>query len=373
MQKRDFYPNRDSYRKIEDFLIDTSFRNWVKGDEDPTNWSEWTVENPYRAKLVEEARLWILAMKVEQTNLSDQETQHALQKIWNHIGRSTQVPINKFNWQLTWFRAASAILVLGVASILYYTNFSSNHHESTITYQELVNEDSNGLIEQTNNSDKAQLITLSDASSVLLQPNSKLSYPKIFARNERKVYLSGEGFFEISKDPHKPFYVYANETVTKVYGTSFRVIAYANKPNVDVLVRTGKVSVSSNQNIRNATLDEIMLLPNQAARFVRKKQLFEKILDFTQDKPLLATTNTMEQLSFDFKDIPVQQIFKTLEQAYLITIDFPQDKMKKCYLTTSLVDVPLPEKLKIICESLGNNSRYEMNGNNIKIISNGCN
>ena len=95
-------------------------------------------------------------------------------------------------------------------------------------------------------------------------------------------------------------------------------------------------------------------------------------MDITQDKPLLAAINTMEQLSFDFKDIPVLQIFKTLEQGYLITIDFPEDKLKECYLTTSLSDVPLPEKLKIICESLGNNSRYEMNGHYIKIISNGC-
>lgn len=137
-------------------------------------------------------------------------------------------------------------------------------------------------------------------------------------------------------------------------------------------MRTGKVKVCSNQNIRNAALEEVMLLPNQAARFVRKEQIFEKILDITQDKPLLASTNTMEQLSFDFKDIPVNQIFKTLEQAYLITIDFPEEKLKECYLTTSLSDVPLPEKLKIICESLGSNSRYEMNGNYIKIISNGC-
>ena len=44
-----------------------------------------------------------------------------------------------------------------------------------------------------------------------------------------------------------------------------------------------------------------------------------------------------------------------------------------CYLTSSLIDEPLPEKLKIICESLGKNTRYEMNGNHIKIISNGCN
>jgi hypothetical protein len=62
-----------------------------------------------------------------------------------------------------------------------------------------------------------------------------------------------------------------------------------------------------------------------------------------------------------------------LEQAYLVTIDFPAGKLEGCYLTTSLSDMPLPEKLKIICESLGYNTRYEMNGNHIIIISNGCN
>jgi len=363
--------NRDSYNKIEDFLSDESFQKWVKGNDDPLNWSEWTVENPYRAKLVEEARMWILAMATKETTLSNQETQKALQKVWKKIGSSNEKLPFRAIWHHKWFRTAAAVFVVGLATFFYYANLSSPQN-TTITYQELVKSDLNGLIEQTNNSDKPQLITLSDASSVLLQPNSKLSYPKIFTGNERKVYLSGEGFFEISKDPNRAFYVYANETVTKVFGTSFRVIAYANQPNVEVLVRTGKVKVSSNQNIRNATLEEVMLLPNQAARFVRKEQLFEKILDITQDKPLLASTNTMEQLSFDFKDIPVHQIFKTLEQGYLITIDFPEEKLKECYLTTSLSDVPLPEKLKIICESLGNNSRYEMNGNYIKIISNGC-
>lgn len=362
---------RDSYKKIEDFLLDESFQKWVKGNKDPSNWSEWTVENPYRAKLVEGARLWMFGMKVERTRLTNQETQKALQKVWKKIGGSNEERPVKAIWQNTWFRTAAAVFVIGLATLLYYANLSGPQNE-TITYQELVKSNLNGLIEQTNNSDKPELITLSDASSVLLQPNSKLSYPKIFTGKERKVYLSGEGFFEISKDPNRAFYVYANETVTKVFGTSFRVIAYANQPNVEVLVRTGKVKVSSNQNIRNASSEEVMLLPNQAARFVRKEQLFEKILDITQDKPLLATTNTMEQLSFDFKDIPVHQIFKTLEQAYLITIDFPEEKLKECYLTTSLIDVPLPEKLKIICESLGSNSRYEMNGNYIKIISNGC-
>lgn len=366
---------RDSYDKVDDFLSDESFQLWIRRNIDQENWTDWTVENSFRAKLVEEARLWILATQVRETPFDFSETQIALQKTWKTIRdkESEKNSPSYENWQFLWFKAAAAILVIGLGTFFYCFESSSPTNKTTITYQDLVKKESSGLIEQTNNSDKPQIITLSDASSVLLQPKSKLSYPKIFTGSERKVYLSGEGFFEISKDPNNPFYVYANETVTKVYGTSFRVIAYANQPNVEVLVRTGRVKVSSNQNLANASNEEVMLLPNQAARFVRKEQLFEKIIDITQDKPLLAATNTMEQLSFDFKDIPVQQIFKTLEQAYLITIDFPEEKLKECYLTTSLIDVPLPEKLKIICESLGNNSRYEMNGNYIKIISNGCN
>ena len=364
---------RDSYQKIEDFLADASFRNWVKGNEDTANWSEWTVENPIRAKLVEEARVWMLAMKVEHTPISDQETNQALQTIWNQIDQASEEPSVQPIWRLMWFKAAAAVVVLGLASIVYNTNFLSNQSDSTITYQELISDETDGLIEQTNNSNKPQLITLSDASSVLLQPNSKLSYPKIFTGNERKVYLSGEGFFEISKDPNKPFYVYANETVTKVYGTSFRIVAFPNQSSVEVLVRTGKVKVSEIQKSKYSSVNEVTLYPNQAARFERNNQVFEKISDLSKDESLLLSAKSIERLNFEFRDTPVSQIFATLEQAYIVSIDFPEAKLTECYLTTSLIDEPLSEKLKIICESLGNGTRYEMNGNQIKIISNGCN
>jgi hypothetical protein len=63
---------------------------------------------------------------------------------------------------------------------------------------------------------------------------------------------------------------------------------------------------------------------------------------------------------------------RTIEKAYLITIDTPTVNLKDCYLTTSLSDGPLLEKLKIIYESLGNNTTHEMKDNQITIISNGC-
>jgi transmembrane sensor len=367
--------HRNYYIDIESFLADPSFQLWVRAQNDEQCWEEWTLENPKRAKLVEEARLWILAMKVSEESMNQETIESALESTWEKIevkNKSIHKPIIKL-WNTNWFKGVAAILIFGLLSgLMYQKYFESDAY--VLGYQDLIEENAGNLVEQTNNSNKPQIITLSDGSSILLQPNSKLSYPKTFAENERKVYLSGEGFFEISKNPKRPFYVYANEIVTKVVGTSFRIKAFSNEPNIEVLVRTGKVEVQSNSFAKNSKNQEVALLPNQAIRFTRKDLTFTKITDITQDKILSEDMKgTIEQLSFEFTDIPVYQIFKTIEQGYLVEIDFPEDKLKECYLTTSLSDQPLPEKLKIICVSIGNGTEYSMIGNHIIIKSNGCN
>jgi transmembrane sensor len=368
---------RNNYKEIEDFLADPSFQIWVRLKVDNQGWEEWTLENPNRAKLVEESRLWLLAMSVHHEEIPATIIESALESTWKKINEKEKQlsDIKKptiMLWQNNWLKGVAAVFIFGFISNWFYNNhFVLNNPEST--YNELIKDEYTGLVEQTNNSSKPQIITLSDGSSVLLKPNSKLSYPKIFNGNTRKVYLSGEAFFEISKNPKKPFFVYANEIVTKVVGTSFRIKAYSDLPNVEVIVRTGKVKVRSNPSITNSKEKEIILLPNQALRFKRQNLTFNKITDITQDESLVHTQGNIEQLSFEFTDIPIVQIFKTIEQAYHIKIDFPLEKLKNCHLTTSLNDQPLPEKLKIICKSVGNNTNYEMNGNQIIITSDGCN
>ncbi|QSB26332.1 FecR family protein [Flavobacterium sp. CLA17] len=371
MQKRNYYI------EIEDFLSDESFRTWILSKVDEQGWEEWTLENQQRAKLVEDARLLLLAMKVPYTIISSSALNTALQSTWIKIeeienrNKSTKSNAGRY-LKKYWLTGVAATLFFAFLSVWFFKNqFQTNN--TAVTYKELVNDNNEGLVEQTNNSDKPQVITLSDGSSVLLEPKSKLSYPKIFIGNKRKVYLSGEGFFEITKDSQKPFFVYANEIITKVVGTSFRVKAYSDQPNIEVLVRTGKVRVSSNELAANSKrMIEVVLLPNEALRFLRSDLSFNKITNITEDKMLAASVGNIEQLSFEFTDIPVDQIFKTIEQAYLVDIDFPKDKLKKCHLTTSLSDQPLSEKLRIICKSIGNDTSFEMNGNQIVITSQGC-
>ncbi|RTY81585.1 FecR family protein [Flavobacterium sp. ZB4P23] len=366
--------NRNNYIEIGDFLADESFKRWVLQQNDQQNWELWTLENPVRAKLVEEARVLIFAMKVPADDLSADAVQTALEATWHKIEnkkkttRKTKVLFLRNNW----IKGIAATLVFGLISTWFYHNFF-NANDGELNYNELIKENSDGLLEQTNNSNKSQVIILSDGSSVLLQPKSKLSYPKIFVGNERKVYLSGEGFFEISKDAKKPFLVYSNEIITKVIGTSFRIKSYENDSNVEVIVRTGIVKIHSNKSAFNSTKKEVILLPNQALRYGRKTLIFNKITNITQDESLTSALGDVEKLSFEFTDIPVVQIFRTIEQAYLVDIDFPENKLKECHITTSLTDQPLSEKLKIICESIGNNTTYQMNGNQISIQSIGCN
>jgi transmembrane sensor len=368
---------RNTYTEIEDFLSDESFQSWILFKIDNDGWEEWTLESRQRAKLVEDARLLLLAMQVQDKTLSASDIHRALQATWVKIEekenrKNLDKKSNVKSLRKYFLAGVAATILFGLTSVWFYkNNFSADH--KVVTYKELIDENSEGLVEQTNNSNKPQIITLSDGSSVLLQPESKLSYPKIFTGNERKVYLSGEGFFEISKNPKKPFYVYANEIVTKVVGTSFRVKAYSDQPDVEVLVRTGKVKVKSNDLVSKSDEKEIVLLPNQALRFLRSDLKFNKITNITQDVALAQSVGNIEQLSFEFSDIPVSQIFETIEQAYLVDIDYPKDKLKDCHLTTSLSDQPLTEKLKIVCKSIGNNTSFEMNGNQIIITSEGCN
>jgi len=89
-------------------------------------------------------------------------------------------------------------------------------------------------------------LTLIEGSTVWLNSKTKMKYPGVFT-NDRVVELDGEGFFDIAKDPEKPFIIKAGEYNLEVLGTSFNVESYRNSANFETALFTGRAKLFKNQ------------------------------------------------------------------------------------------------------------------------------
>jgi len=82
--------------------------------------------------------------------------------------------------------------------------------------------------------------TLPDGSVVFLSEGGKITHPRSFARDQRRVALEGEAFFEVTKDKRRPFIVETELTTIEVVGTSFRIRDVQDRP-FELTVRSGAV------------------------------------------------------------------------------------------------------------------------------------
>lgn len=76
-----------------------------------------------------------------------------------------------------------------------------------------------------------------------LNSETSLRYPANFDRESREVTIEGEAFFEVEKNPEKPFIVKTSELQVKVYGTSFNVKAYPKEKTIETTLIEGKLSI----------------------------------------------------------------------------------------------------------------------------------
>ena len=87
-------------------------------------------------------------------------------------------------------------------------------------------------------------IVLGDGTRVYLNAQTELRFPESFASSEQRlVYLSGEAYFEVTKNPSKPFVVQCKDYAVKVLGTSFNVNSYEGDETSKTTLATGKVEI----------------------------------------------------------------------------------------------------------------------------------
>ena len=126
--------------------------------------------------------------------------------------------------------------------------------------------------------DNVDVFNLPDGSTVYLNKDSKLTYPNKFEGDERVVILEGECFFDVKKNPDKPFIIFSGNTKTEVLGTTFNLRAYPEQENVEVMVLTGRVKFSR---ITDETENKKMVNLTK-----QKKGIYMKEEDVVKDEAL---------------------------------------------------------------------------------------
>lgn len=269
-----------------------------------------------------------------------------------------------------WLAAAMIFMAIGWLGLSYYNKPNEISYESLVqNTKDLTGE----IYEKENTTNTPMLVVLPDGSSVILQPNGKLGYsPTQYGKNNREIILSGEAFFEVQKNPNSPFFVYANELITKVLGTSFTIRANPSSSKTEVIVKTGKVAVFMQNDIDKKSklsdikLDGLILTPNQQISLDRTNPKIEKPAMVKEEQLNIP----IQKLSFEFEDAPVVEVLEELKKAYNVKIIYDKDKLSNCRLTAHLADEPLYEKIKLICFAL--EIDYEETDGGILIKSNGC-
>jgi transmembrane sensor len=350
---------------VEDFAANESFIDWVN-QSDPEAvkyWELYIAGHPEIAPVVEKARTLVINLKRTE-DIPEDDTQ--IQSIWAKIEARVEHKQTRVSSNRTRIAILASVIIVVSAGIWWQLQTGDSLPAADLyTYQ---NKKDN-YAEQINETGKPLRLQLADGSIVTLQDKSRLKYKSDYTNvTVREVYLLGDAFFEVTKDPYRPFIVHTNEVLTKVLGTSFRIQAPEGARNIIVSVKTGKVSVytASEDAEADDTKEGVILLPNQRVKYERAEQLFDKELVEIPEVVNPAVKST----DFNFDNTPIRTVFKVLEDAYGVEILYNEELMEKCFITAPLGSEPLFEKLKIICQTIGAN--YEVIDTRIIINSSGC-
>jgi ferric-dicitrate binding protein FerR (iron transport regulator) len=310
---------------------------------------------------------WYNSVAAKETVVfTEEELAQRKQQTWNKL--FAPAPKRLFPYS-NYIRYAAAILAIATVTCIFYTPFFNKNHQLTnknttaaikpgensavLTLangeridlkntrsgalaikagMEITNDTSNGVViyigskTGLESNDKAQTdqkglntittprggqyrLVLPDGSSILLNASSSLQFPDRFAVNNRTVSLiAGEAYFEVTKDPKKPFIVNTEGQQLTVLGTHFNISAYPDEPQKTTLIE-GQVSL-----LNSSSLKKQILLPNQQAALLSQGFNVNQV-------------NTADELAwkdglFIFRQTPLADVLHQLCRWYNVDADF---------------------------------------------------
>lgn len=197
-------------------------------------------------------------------------------------------------------------------------------------------------------------VILPDGTRVWLNAASSLSYPALFTGKERLVSLSGEAYFEVSKNKEMPFRVRSGAQTVEVLGTHFNINAYPDEASLRTTLLEGSVKVSSGTNTS-------LIAPGQQAMVSRSDD----------GNILTKRINTEKEIAwkngvFSFENDDVRSIMRQIARWYDLDVVYTGNLSDEKYKG----EIPRNSNLAEVIQILElNNVHFDLEGKTIKVSS----
>jgi transmembrane sensor len=335
-------------------------------NEDPSN-SEWIglLEKIWDTPLDTEQEITAAQVK-ERWNRSKER----LSGVKNHAAMQRSKPARIIT--LVKYAAVAACVVLAVSVTTWWLMNRSvpgtPAHNNVIT---------------TRNGSHSR-VTLPDGTAVWLNAGSDLTYNESFGKNTRDVQLTGEAFFEVTKDAARPFIIHTKTMNVKVLGTVFNVRAYPNEKTTEAALLKGSIEIS----LAARPTDRIILKPTEKIA-VRNDdpQLMKKAGSANagdNDEQAANPAITVSKISYDrvdstvietswvknkliFRNKPFEELTRDMERWYNVTITINDDDLAQKRFTGTFYNESVQEALDKLKVSYPFHYQYNKKNNTITI------
>ena len=208
--------------------------------------------------------------------------------------------------------------IISAAAVLALFIFIPRAHDKGITEGEKLIS-AIEWVEESVPQGQNRVVELSDGTILHLNAGSRLTYPKKFFGDARNIFMSGEAFLQVAKDPEHPFVVKSGEVKVTVLGTSFNFKDFPDSRNVEILLMEGSVKVDIDT---PEGPHELRLSPGDKMRYNR----VEGKVDITNFKPDKYKT-FYEDNSLHFFDVEMSDIARELSRRFDQEIVVMDDKL----------------------------------------------
>lgn len=321
-----------------------------KQDEALLEW--WMMEHPEDKELFRNMEKFWNDNSQQNTSYVDEAYSKLLSRIRETEGidaTGQQKSTGRRIWMMQ-VAAAAALIFLVAAGWLW---FSGQPGEEKRTTQR-----ADWIVKQTTPAMRS-VITLGDGTKIWLNADSRLEFPRTFRKNERRVVLDGEAFFEVAHNPEKPFIIELDKGTIRVLGTSFNVRAYANEETVETSVATGKVAfIPAYDNIMRQP-DTFYIVPeNKVAYDIDRENVQVNATVSDKDKSWIDG-------ELNFNDATLVRFGLALERNFDKQIRFAVEDPDRIRITGAFKDDSLNDILLYMAKLTG--LKYEINGEDILI------